>query len=456
MSNATDSTILGGDAPFFARKMTRRQKLTSRIWTILSVMVLGLVVVFALSRQWSSASATASLDSPPKSGPLPVITMTAEFVETYPRERHYTGLLRELRRSQISFQRGGELIELTVDEGDVVEAGQVVGRLDDRHIRATQAQLNAQVSEARAVLDELLAGPRQESIAAKRAELRAQRSRVKVLEGQLERRKQLVQSASVSREEYETFLFDFEAAQASADVIERQLDELVAGTRKEQIRAQRARLAQLDAMLTDISHDLEDTALRAPFAGRVSRRMIDEGTVLVAGSPVLELIDDTELEAWIGMPQESAIALQVGENVTVQVSGQMIPAVVQSLAPDVDRTTRTRNVILRLHSNKASVVPGQVVRLAINETIHDPGYWVPTTALSRGTRGLWSVYVVDRAEDKRVITRRDVELLDTVGEQSFVRGTLQAGDEVVASGTHRVVVGQEVTLQTASRAHQAL
>jgi len=47
-----------------------------------------------------------------------------------------------------------------------------------------------------------------------------------------------------------------------------------------------------------------------------------------------------------------------------------------------------------------------------------------------------------------VIARRDVELLDTVGTDSFVRGTLQSGDAIVASGTHRVVVGQRVTTQS--------
>jgi len=46
-----------------------------------------------------------------------------------------------------------------------------------------------------------------------------------------------------------------------------------------------------------------------------------------------------------------------------------------------------------------------------------------------------------------IIGRCDVELLDTIGVDSFVRGTLQPGDRIVASGTHRVVLGQRVTVQ---------
>ncbi|MCG8448872.1 MAG: efflux RND transporter periplasmic adaptor subunit [Pirellulales bacterium] len=420
--------------------------MTKRTFGLLTALiVLGSVAVVGMN-QWRSASASAIVDLQEANFPLPVTTLTAERVDSYPRERHYTGLLRELRRSQLSFQRGGEVVELLVDEGDAVEAGQVLGRLDARHIRAAQARLTAQVGEAKAVLAELLAGPRKETIAAKRAELRAQQSQVKVLEGQLARRRQLVRSGSVTQEEYETFLFDTQSAQARTEVVARQLEELVAGTRVEQISAQRARLAQLDAQLTDIVHDLEDTTLLAPFAGRISRRMVDEGTVLSAGAPVLELIDDTQLEAWIGMPQLSATALRLGDQYELEVEGQTIRATLHSLGPDVDQTTRTRNAILRLHAAQQIVVPGQVVRLPVSESVAESGYWVPTTALARGTRGLWSLYVVDEKGGRQVIARRDVELLDTVGERSFVRGTLQPGEQIVADGAHRVVVGQRVTL----------
>ena len=83
--------------------------------------------------------------------------------------------------------------------------------------------------------------------------------------------------------------------------------------------------------------------------------------------------------------------------------------------------------------------------MSVNETVDQSGYWVPTTSLTRGKRGLWSVFVVEDLQQREAIARRDVELLDTVGTQSFVRGTLQTGDRIVASGTHRVVVGHHVT-----------
>ncbi|NOZ39323.1 MAG: biotin/lipoyl-binding protein, partial [Planctomycetes bacterium] len=284
MSNAT----LTSDESFFDEKMTLRQNMTMRIRKILPYLLVGIVVIAGAILWRSSSSATPVLLPLTENQPLPVATLRADYVESYSRDRYYTGLLREARRSMLSFQRGGEVIELLVDEGQSVEEGQTLARLDDRHIRANGARLAAQVDEAKAMLAELLAGPRQETIAAKKAELRAQQSQSQILAKQLARREQLLQTTAVTREEYETFLFDLEAAEARVEVVQRQLDELLAGTRVEQVAAQRARLSQLDAQLTDLAHDLQDTKLVAPFSGRISRRLIDEGAVLSTGSSVVE------------------------------------------------------------------------------------------------------------------------------------------------------------------------
>jgi len=83
------------------------------------------------------------------------------------------------------------------------------------------------------------------------------------------------------------------------------------------------------------------------------------------------------------------------------------------------------------------------VRLAVTEQVAQAGFWVPTTALTRGTRGLWSLFVAEEG----AVERRDVELLDNVGTNSFVRGTLGPEDKIITSGTHRVVVGQKVAAQ---------
>ena len=67
-----------------------------------------------------------------------------------------------------------------------------------------------------------------------------------------------------------------------------------------------------------------------------------------------------------------------------------------------------------------------------------------------GERGLWSAYVVTLPASPSAqgagsrVARRDVEVLHTEGDRVLVRGMLQPGDRVIASGTHRIVPGQVV------------
>jgi multidrug efflux pump subunit AcrA (membrane-fusion protein) len=82
------------------------------------------------------------------------------------------------------------------------------------------------------------------------------------------------------------------------------------------------------------------------------------------------------------------------------------------------------------------------------------GYWLPTTALVGGSRGLWFCYVLKKIEDRSslslpqtpafMIEQSNVEVLHTESDRVFVRGTLQPGDQVVINGTHRLVPGQQV------------
>lgn len=420
----------------------------------LPVLVLSCSILFGLGH-WQRSCEVAESQS--TSAPLPVKVVRVAQVISYERDRYYTGVLHERRRSQLSFQRPGKLISLTVDEGDAVEAGQRIAKLDDRHLLAQQVQLQSQLDEAQAVLAELVTGPRPETIAAKKAELREVIAKRHVLEGQVERRRELVHSSAVSREEYETFLSSLQAASARAELVQTQLDELLAGTRYEKIAAQRARLSQLNAQLNALEQDLQDTHLRIPYAGHIVHRWVDEGEVLDAGTAVVEVIDQAHLEAWFGLPPHAASTLAVGDTKEVMVASRPIRSAVRSLAPDVDVTTRTRNVILQLYDlDSTTTLPGQMVRMIIHEPVDLTGYWVPTTALTRGTGGLWALYVVESGSKHSIAARREIELLDTIGDQSFVRGTLQPGEAVIESGIHRLVPGQKVLAVNRSQQPKAV
>ena len=123
---------------------------------------------------------------------------------------------------------------------------------------------------------------------------------------------------------------------------QQKLAELEAGTRAEQKAAQQAAVAQLDAAIAGTDADLEQSRLTAPFAGTVVARHVNEGTVVSPGQIVLRLLEDSQLEAWFGLPVAAAERLKVGDRLAVLVEQREYPALVKAVLPELDMTTRTR------------------------------------------------------------------------------------------------------------------
>ncbi|MEM7063693.1 MAG: efflux RND transporter periplasmic adaptor subunit [Cyanobacteria bacterium P01_B01_bin.77] len=384
---------------------------------------------------------------------LPVETLTVTTVSSYSVSRTYTGEIASLRASELGFERSGQLVEVLVAEGDVVETGTPLARLDIRNLQTQRQQLLAETARAEAQLMELQAGARSEDIAAAAAAVRDLEEQLRLQQVQRSRRESLYTQGAISREELDEFSFGAGALQARLDQSRSQLEELRNGTRPEQVMAQQALVRQLDASIADLDVTISKSTLKAPFDGVVSTKNADEGTVVGAGQSVMRLLENTTPEARVGMPLSTIEQLNIGDEKTVSLGERSYSATVSSILPEVDSQTRTQTVVLALESAAASQAnAGQTVRVNLQESIATEGMWVPTAALTQGIRGLWTCYVLvpdensdeNLAKERYTVQPQSVEILYQAGERALVRGTLQPDDVVVASGPHRLVPGQLV------------
>ncbi|MEM8641090.1 MAG: HlyD family efflux transporter periplasmic adaptor subunit [Cyanobacteria bacterium P01_G01_bin.54] len=391
----------------------------------------------------------ANAESAPLATTLSVTATPAQAISTYTVQRTYTGEITAQRTSDLGFERSGMVVTLLADEGDRVAPGQPLARLDTRNLSAQRQELIAQRTGAQAQLQELQNGPRAEDINAARAAVLELEQEIERAERQRDRREFLYEEGAIAYEDfddaaYNTMILEQRLAQARST-----LQELENGTRTEQITAQRARVQQLDAQIQNIDVDIAKSVIYAPFAGKVSDRPIDEGVVVNSGTSVLKLIEQGNLEARIGVPEDRAGQLKVGSSQKIQIGNRTYPATVTAQLPEVEATSRTVTVVLQLAPEVDAQV-GQTTRLLFADIEATDGVWVPSTALVPGDRGLWSVYVLgdsmNDSGDHRTyaVARRDVEVLHTEGDRTLVRGTIQGQDQVITSGTHRIVTGQTV------------
>ena len=420
---------------------------TNKIIAALAVIVVVAGAIWYLQR--SDRAADPDNDQLLNSVVLqPVRVMPISRSESAMMPQRYTATVVARRTSLLAFQATERVDEILFDEGDYVTEGQLLAKQDQAAIRAQYDAAVARSKQTSALLAELEQGPREETIEASRAELQRLKAQSDLSISNFRRQSNLKKSRASSAQEYDAAKFEAAASKAAVSAAQQKLDELEAGTRKEQIEAQKGALGVINATIGQAKTRLDQTELFAPFSGRISKRFVDEGSLPQRGSPVFEIVESDHLEVRFGVSPEIAAQLSPGDNLTFVGSGQTGKGKIKQIQPVLDRATRTRQVIVNVDdSENSGLVDGQTVTVEFAIQSDVPGFWLPTEALQPQVRGLWSVLVVDGSNSNHgeaIAERRDVEVLATWGAWSRVRGTLEESDLVIVEGGTRISSGQKV------------
>lgn len=379
---------------------------------------------------------------------LPVKVIRLDQLSPPERLDSYRGTVEASKSSNLSFRRSGRLIQIHFREGDRVAAGEVLASLDTSDLQASLRGIKSRIDEALAFLAEQEAGPREQSIKAVEATLREREAALNLAKLTLVREESLQKSRASSQQAYDEARMGLDRAAAAAQAVKEQLDELRAGTRAEQIEAQKARVQSLQAQRDDLLVQLRDCELTAPFSGVIARRFVDEGIIASPDRVVLRVLQIDPLEARFGLTAEDAAKLRPGDALNVSKSGLFYPATVSRIEPELHPETRTQGIIVSISlpvspsglTDRQWLVPGQTVSLSLsaNPTAEND-FWVPIQALTRSIRGLWSVMAVTEQVDDWMVERHDVQVLEVDGGLARIRATtLQGENFVIAEGVHRI------------------
>ena len=114
---------------------TSRQRLA-----LICLGAMGLLVV-GVPRVKQHMASSAKVPATQAERVLPVETLTVSTVSSYSVSRTYTGEIASLRASELGFERSGQLVDVLVTEGDVVETGAPLARLDIRNLQTQRQQI---------------------------------------------------------------------------------------------------------------------------------------------------------------------------------------------------------------------------------------------------------------------------------------------------------------------------
>ncbi len=324
----------------------KRLRLNGRTIALTAVVV-SLLVVFAFVAV--------------RSGPLAPVPLTLGTVESGEVAPSLFGI--GTVQSRFSYRVGptaaGRVKRLLVDVGDRVTAGQLLGEIDPVDLDARVQSQEAAVNRNRAVLTE--------------AQARRQYARV---EG--ERYEQLLASRSTSEEIVAARLQTTALAEASLDA-----------ARAEMTRAQ----ADRDALLAQ----RRNLRLRAPVDGVIVTREVDEGTTLVAGQMMVEIVDPLTLWVHVRFDQSNTGGLRAGLPALVTLrsrQGTTLAGHVLRIEPRADVVTEETLVKVTFDTPPDPLPPiGELSEVTITLPPQPKGAVIPNAAVHRvdGVVGVWQV-----------------------------------------------------------------
>jgi len=358
-----------------------------------TLVALGLVLV-ACGRDQTAPPAASSAGNGTANGPV-AVTAAAVTVTQQPVTIQATGTFTAAETSQVSPQVAGQIVATPVNVGDTVNAGDVIGRLDDRNARARLAQAQATLQQAQAT--------------AANAKAQAERSAG------------LVKTGDISASDFQTLTT--------------------------QVATANAQVAQAEAQVTLAQREVDETVVRAPFRGHVSARPVAAGQFVTTASSVATIVNIQPIKLELQIPEADAAKISLAMPVSVQVAphpGREFVGKVTAKNPALDPASRALTVVAEFPNGDLALNPGMFATAAVRlpetrQVITVPKEAVFTPAGSPSPE----VFV---AQDGKA-RLRVVQAAPPQGNVVPVMSGLQPGDVVITSNPDKLFDGQPVSVR---------
>ena len=197
----------------------------------------------------------------------------------------------EAHESLVSFKVQGRIVDLPVEEGQSVEQGALLARLDDadyeQKVRIDEASVHVRESN----LALTLAGTREQEVKASQQTMLDAQADLQEKKLDYDRAQRLFRKDEVSAQDRDLADTALKRAEATFRATQQRYNEAVEGSRKEDIVIARANLREAHANLGLSRVNLDYTILRAPTTGVITVRQTELGEVVVPGTPVVTLAD---------------------------------------------------------------------------------------------------------------------------------------------------------------------
>jgi HlyD family secretion protein len=318
----------------------------------------------------------------------------------------FTGSVVSDREATLSFQTGGQLASLGVQEGGAATAGEVLARLEDVEAKAQVTLADANLRAAQAQLQRAkLTLPLEDSQV--RAEITQSQASLEHAATTYRRWQDLYTKGAVARQQMEEAQMRYDMAKSRYDAAIAALTRNAA--KQQEIAAAAATVKQMEASLHMARIRLDQTVLRAPFTGLVTRTFTHVGEFVGIGKRILHLVDPSSLSLKAVVDEADAFKVRLGQRALVTMDafqGEKLEGRVAEISPIISsarQESRTSEVKIQLGDGSIPLKPGFSADIEIIVQELPDVLMLPTHVILERERGKYVQIVSDGRLQQRPV-----------------------------------------------------
>ena len=249
----------------------------------------------------------------------------------------------------------------------------------------------------------------------------------------------LFQSASMVKPQYDQAKAQYDEAAASVAAAEAA------------VQTAEASVANTHAAVKEAKLSLSDTTLRAPFAGWISARNVDRGSLVGSSTVGFSIVDTHLVKAVFAVPDTTLSSVRLGQKQPVMLDAlqRTVTGVITSISPQADPQSRVFSIEATIDNSREDVRPGMIGSITWGASRDSsPRLVVPLNAVVRSPADPngFAVFRLTERDGKSCALAQTIEIGQTIGNSIEVTRGLTAGQKIISLGGAQVRDGQQVNI----------
>ncbi len=387
-------------------------------------------------------------DSGEKEPAVPVQVVAVEK-RTIQRTVTAEAILFPLQQAAITPKISAPVKTFYVRRGSRVHKGQLLAVLENTDLSAAAQENKGSYDQAQAAYETSTVSDLPQEVQKAQLDAQAAQELFAAQQKIYNSRQELYQQGAMPRKELDQAGVDLTNARNQYEIAQKHLDALMAVGKTQQLKSAAGQLESAKGKYLGAAAQLSYSEIRSPIDGVVADRPLYPGEMAPAGTPVLTVMDISQVVARAHIPQPEAALLKAGDKATLTVPGEENPieGKITLVSPALDPNSTTVEIWVQAQNPDGRLKPGTSVKLSmVAQTIPD-ALVIPAVGLLTAQDGSTSVMQVSADGHAQ---QKNIKVGLRLGDEIQVAEGLQAGDQVVARGAYGLPENSKIKAESSN------